>query len=175
MKLETAVIKTKIMIPRRRSEVLTRPRLLSILEDILDVKLLIVAAPAGYGKTSLLVDFTYHTQLPVCWFALDSLDGDPQRFIAHFISALQMRFPKFGKIAFGALSDLNQDNLNYDPIIAAIVNDAYENITEHFVFVLDDYHLVRDNNCSGDGGKLPFYHCLARVVNSARFIAFGGA
>ena len=145
MRLETSVIKTKIMIPRRRNEVLSRPRLLSILEDILDVKLMIVAAPAGYGKTSLLVDFAYHTQLPVCWYALDTLDGDPQRFIAHFISALQMRFPKFGKLAFGALADLTQDNLNYDPIIAAIVNDAYENITEHFVFVLDDYHLVRDN------------------------------
>ena len=145
MRLDTVVIKTKIMIPRRRSEVLSRPRLLSILQDIIDVKLLIVAAPAGYGKTSLLVDYAYHTQLPVCWFALDTLDGDPQRFIAHFISALQMRFPKFGKLAFSALADLTQDKLNYDPIIAAIVNDAYENITEHFVFVLDDYHLVRDN------------------------------
>jgi len=145
MRLDTVVIKTKIMIPRRRSEVLSRPRLLSILEDIIDVKLMIVAAPAGYGKTSLLVDYAYHTQLPVCWFALDTLDGDPQRFIAHFISALQMRFPKFGKLAFSALSDLNLDKLNYDPIIAAIVNDAYENITEHFVFVIDDYHLVRDN------------------------------
>lgn len=145
MKLDTAVIKTKIMVPRRRSEVLSRPRLLSIIEDILDVRLLIVAAPAGYGKTSLLVDFTYHTELPVCWYALDTLDGDIQRFVAHFISALQMRFPKFGKLAFSALADLREDNLDLDPIIAAIVNDAYENITEHFVFVLDDYHLVRDN------------------------------
>ncbi len=145
MKLETAVIKTKLMVPRRRNEVLSRPRLLSILADIIDYKLLIVAAPAGYGKTSLLVDFAYHTELPVCWFSLDTLDSDPLRFIAHFVSALQMRFPKFGKLALSVLGDLTQDNLNYDPVIAAIVNDAYENITEHFIFVLDDYHLVRDN------------------------------
>ena len=145
MKLETAVIKTKIMIPRRRSEVLSRPRLLAFLEDILDVRLLILAAPAGYGKTSLLVDYAYHTQLPVCWYSLDALDTDPQRFIAHFISALQIRFPKFGKLAFSALSEFNEENLNLDPIIAAIVNDAFENITEHFVFIIDDYHLLRDN------------------------------
>lgn len=144
MRPDTVVIKTKIMVPRRRSEVLSRQRLLSILEDILDVKLLILAAPAGYGKTSLLVDFAYHTQLPVCWLGLDNLDCDPQRFIAHFIAALSMRFPAFGKLATSALADLSQDNLNYDPVIAAIVNDAYENITEHFVFVIDDYHLVRD-------------------------------
>lgn len=144
MRPDTVVIKTKIMVPRRRSEVLTRPRLLSILDDILDVKLLILAAPAGYGKTSLLVDFAYNTRLPICWLGVDNLDCDPQRFIAHFIAALSMRFPAFGKIASAALADLSQDNLNYDPVIAAIVNDAYENITEHFVFILDDYHLIRD-------------------------------
>lgn len=145
MKYENAVIKTKIMIPRRRNEVLSRPRLLSILQNILDVKLLILAAPAGYGKTSLLVDYTHHTSLPICWFSLDPLDCDPQRFIAHFISALAVKFPGFGKQAFAALAELSQDHINFDPVIAAIVNDAYENITEHFVFVLEDYHLVRDS------------------------------
>lgn len=144
MKIETAVIKTKIMIPRRRKEVLSRPRLLEFLQSILDYRLLILAAPAGYGKTSLLVDYACSTKLPVCWFSLDSLDCDPQRFIAHFVSALTLKFPAFGKKAMAALSELNQDRLNYDPVIAAIVNDAFENITEHFVFVIEDYHLVRD-------------------------------
>jgi len=142
---QIAVIKTKVMIPRRRSEILTRLRLLDFLQNIIDVKLLILAAPAGYGKTSLLVDYAYHTKLPVCWFSLDSLDCDPQRFIAHFISALAQKFPGFGKQAMSALAELSQDRLNYDPVIAAIVNDAYENITEHFVFIIEDYHLVRDS------------------------------
>jgi len=145
MTLTVPVVRTKIIIPRRRTEILSRPRLLSILENVLDLKLLIVAAPAGYGKTSLLIDFTYHTQLPVCWFAIDALDTDPQRFIAHFITAISSRFPSFGEASFSALSNLNQDSLNLDPVISAIINDAYEHITEHFVFVLDDYHYVRDS------------------------------
>jgi len=65
--VEFPVIRTKTLIPRRRSEILSRPRLLAILDDVLDLKLLILAAPAGYGKTSLLVDFSHHTQAPVCW------------------------------------------------------------------------------------------------------------
>ena len=142
---QIAVIKTKIMIPRRRKEILSRPRLLDFLQNIIDVKLLILAAPAGYGKTSLLVDYSEHTRLPVCWLSLDSLDCDPQRFIAHFIASLMHKFPGFGKLAQSALAELNQDRLNYDPVIAAIVNDAYENITEHFVFIVEDYHLVRDS------------------------------
>ena len=139
------VIRTKTLIPRRRSEILSRPRLLEILNNVLDMKLLILAAPAGYGKTSLLVDFSHHTQVPVCWYALDSLDSDPKRFIAHFITAIKGKFPAFGQMSQAALADLSQDKLNLDPIISTIVNDAYENITEHFIFVLDDYHLVRES------------------------------
>jgi LuxR family maltose regulon positive regulatory protein len=142
---ETPVIRTKTIIPRRRSEILSRLRLLSILENVIDLKLLILAAPAGYGKTSLLIDFAYHTQLPVCWFALDSLDNDPQRFIAHFISSITNQFPKFGIASNAALQNINQEKLDLDAVITAIVNDCYENIAEHFVFVLDDYHLVRDS------------------------------
>ncbi len=143
--VEFPVIRTKTLIPRRRSEILSRPRLLAILDDVLDLKLLILAAPAGYGKTSLLVDFSHHTQAPVCWYALDSLDSDPKRFVAHFIAAIQGKFPAFGYMAQAALADLSQDRMNLEPVISAIVNDAYENINEHFIFVLDDYHLVRDS------------------------------
>lgn len=139
------VIRTKILVPRRRSELLSRSRLLKILGNTLDLKLFILAAPAGYGKTSLLVDFSHHNQAPVCWYALDALDSDPKRFIAHFIASIQEKFPDFGNMAKSALAELNQDNLNLDPVISAIVNDIYLNISEHFIFILDDFHLVRDS------------------------------
>ncbi len=142
---EIPVIRTKIIIPRRRSEIISRKRLLMILDNIIDLKLLILAAPAGYGKTSLMIDFTSHTQLPVCWFALDALDTDAQRFIAHFLTSIANRYPAFGAASFAALQNVNQDKLDLDAVINAIINDCYENITENFVFVLDDYHLVRDS------------------------------
>lgn len=139
------VIRTKILVPRRRSELLSRSRLLKILDNTLDLKLFILAAPAGYGKTSLLVDFSHHNQAPVCWYALDALDSDPKRFVGHFIASIQEKFPEFGSMAKSALAEMNQDNLNLDPVISAIVNDIYLNISEHFIFILDDFHLVRDS------------------------------
>lgn len=145
MNTDIPIIRTKVIIPRKRSDYISRNRLIHVLEDILDLKLLIVAAPAGYGKTSLLVDFSTQTQLPVCWFALDPLDCDPQRFIAHFIASLHHRFPAFGSQAISALNDFSQDTLNIEPVVSAVVNDAYEHISEHFVLILDDYHLVRDS------------------------------
>ncbi|MBP9041074.1 MAG: tetratricopeptide repeat protein [Anaerolineaceae bacterium] len=145
MQTDLPIIRTKTIIPRRRSEILSRPRLLTILDNVLDLKLLILAAPAGYGKTSLLVDFSHHTQVPVCWYALDPLDTDPKRFLSHFIASIHSKFSSFGESSLAALAELSQDKLDLEPVISAIVNDAYEHITEHFIFVLDDYHLVRDS------------------------------
>ncbi len=136
------VTRTKVVVPRRRAEIFSRTRLLELIDELLDNRLIIVAAPAGYGKTSLLVDFAYSTPWPVCWYSLDSLDQDPQRFIAHFIAALSLRFPNFGKSCMAALQNMSQDTLDLDLLVSLIVNDVYENITEHFILVIDDYHFV---------------------------------
>lgn len=136
------VTRTKIVVPRRRADLLSRRRLLELIDELLENRLIIIAAPAGYGKTSLLVDFASSSPWPVCWYALDALDGDPYRFIAHFISAIQLRFPAFGKTCLAALQSMGQENLNLDVLVSLIINDAYESITEHFLLVLDDFHLV---------------------------------
>lgn len=136
------ITRTKIIVPRRRAELHSRARLLGLLDELLDNRLIIVAAPAGYGKTSLLIDFAHITQWPVCWYSLDNLDQEPQRFIAHFISALNQRFPGFGKSCLAAMQNMGQDRLDMDVLVSLIINDAYENITEHFILVIDDFHLV---------------------------------
>lgn len=145
MEISIPITRTKLIIPRRRGEILSRPRLLSVLEEAIDDRLIIVAAPAGYGKTSLLVDFVHQTLQPVCWLSLDDLDRDPQRFIAHFIAGIQTAFPDFGKNSMPALQGMSQARLNLDALVSLIINDIYETITEHFIFVLDDYHLVEEN------------------------------
>lgn len=139
------VIRTKVIIPQRRKELLSRQRLLDLLLEFLDEKLTIIAAPAGYGKTSLMIDFASHIEMPVCWFSLDPLDQDPQRFIAYFIASLQQRFPRFGKKSQIAVENSSQDQLNLDNLISTVINDVYENITEHFTIILDDYHLVGES------------------------------
>ena len=105
------VTRPRIVVPRRRSELLTRQRLLNGLMDRLDNRLVIISAPAGYGKTSLLVDFVHHLEWPACWYAIDELDHDLSRFIAHFISSIQVRFPQFGQATLGILSSSTQDRI----------------------------------------------------------------
>ena len=143
------VSRTKVLIPQRREEIISRQRLLDMLNELLDFKLVIVAAPAGYGKTSLIIDFIHHYQWPACWFALDTLDQDPQRFIAHFISSIQQRFKEFGLVPLDVLNHMAPEDLNLDFLVTSITNDIYEHITEHFIIVLDDYHLLKDNEFIG--------------------------
>ncbi|OGN95081.1 MAG: hypothetical protein A2Z71_11075, partial [Chloroflexi bacterium RBG_13_50_21] len=135
---------TKVILPQRRKELFTRQRLINLLYDLLDEKLILVIAPAGYGKTSLLIDFAYQVDLPICWYALDELDQTAERFFTYFITALQQRFPAFGKTSRAALNAINPFNPDINQLVSVIVNDAYEHIQEHFLIILDDYHLVSD-------------------------------
>jgi LuxR family transcriptional regulator, maltose regulon positive regulatory protein len=139
------ITSTKLLVPRRREDTLTRQRLLDLLFELLDMRLVIVAAPAGYGKTTLLADLVHTAQMPTSWLSLDPLDQDLQRFIAHLIAAIHTSFPDFGKASSAALQNMNLDQTSFDSLVAQIANDLYENVHEHFAIVLDDYNLVEES------------------------------
>jgi LuxR family maltose regulon positive regulatory protein len=135
-------IPTKVILPQRRKDLFTRQRLINLLYDLMDEKLVLVIAPAGYGKTSLLIDFASQVDLPVCWYAVDELDQTAERFFTYFIAALHRRFPEFGEASKAAVRAINPFNPDINQLVSVIVNDAYEHIREHFLVILDDYHLV---------------------------------
>ncbi|HEY61979.1 MAG TPA: tetratricopeptide repeat protein [Anaerolineae bacterium] len=140
------ISRPKITIPRRRNNILSRKRLLDAFEDILDYKLILVSAPAGYGKTSLLIDLADKSELPVCWYSLDPLDKELQRFLGYFIASISQCFPEFGERSSLLIQDDAHLLNNLDQVVTMIVNDAYEHINEHFIMVLDDYHAVEESD-----------------------------
>lgn len=135
---------TKVVLPRRREEILSRPRLLEAMFEFLDKKLILVSAPAGYGKTSLLIDLGHQSDLPFCWLSLDLLDRDPQRFVTYFIGAIAECFNGFGNQTKATLDTITSLDKGIEPLVATLVNEIYAHIPQHFVLVLDDYHLIYD-------------------------------
>jgi ATP/maltotriose-dependent transcriptional regulator MalT/two-component SAPR family response regulator len=138
------ISKTKIVVPHRRPELLTRPRLLESLKTLLDNKLLLLSAPAGYGKTSLLIDLAKHVEMPVCWLSLDPLDRDPQRFIAYLIASLAERFPGVGETSRLQLNRLKSIEYDAESLLVTLTNEIYDHVENDFLLILDDYHLLDD-------------------------------
>lgn len=134
-----------IIRPRRRAEILSRPRLLDLLYDSLERKLILVIAPAGYGKTSLLIDFAHQKDVSACWYTIDQHDQDLRRFVAHFNASISTLYPEFGALSNAALEGLNTPTGDIEPLVNTIVNELYEYVDEHFVIVLDDFHVLGGN------------------------------
>lgn len=132
----------KVRIPPRRRETILRSRLIDLLYEQLDKSVLFVIAPAGYGKTSLLVDFAGQVELPVCWLTLDTLDQDPQRFLRYLIAAIAEKFPAFGRDSLGILENMISLETDQEQILVTITNEISARVRDHFVLVLDDYHFV---------------------------------
>ena len=136
------ISKTKIVVPHRRPELLSRTRLLESLKILLDNKLLLLSAPAGYGKTSLLIDLASHVDMPVCWLSLDLLDHDPQRFLAYLIASLAERFPGVGETSRVQLHQLRSLEEDAETILITLTNELYEFAENDFLLIIDDFHLL---------------------------------
>ena len=83
--------------------------------------------------------------MPVCWYTIDKIDQSPQRFISYITAAIQTKFPAFGHSTQAILHG-GQGQFDIDFSATVFINDISEHVTEHFILVLDDYHLVNDNS-----------------------------
>ena len=137
------LLSTKLFIPRLRKNLVSRPRLVERLNIGLDRRLTVIAAPAGFGKTTLLSEWIPQSPRCVTWLSLDEADNDSTRFWTYFISSLQGLRPDFGK---GALTLLRSPQA---PPISSTLITLINEITafpDSFALVLDDYHVIEEQH-----------------------------
>jgi LuxR family maltose regulon positive regulatory protein len=142
--MDTSTLVTKVLLPRRRRDVLTRQRLLDRLYDMVERKCVLIPAPAGYGKTTLLLDWAYDLEHPVCWYALDQSDHDPRVFLEHLILSLHHRFPDFGERTRQALAATPNLADGAPNVVNVLISEMVDVIPRWFVLVLDDYHRLEE-------------------------------
>ncbi|MHB1294288.1 MAG: tetratricopeptide repeat protein [Anaerolineae bacterium] len=136
------IITTKVRIPRRRPSVLRRERLIDYIHANIHRKLILISAAAGYGKTSLLIDYAHDTDLPVCWYSLDANDRHAPTFVEYLVQAIRQRFPSFGDEVLQALQDYNGPAEEVEPFVRLLIQEIERHTDRYFVIVLDDYHEV---------------------------------
>lgn len=154
------LLKTKFFIPTIRPDLVLRPRLFEQLDKGILCKLILVSAPAGYGKTTLISEWV--EQLPlddkkqfrISWLSLDEGDNDVARFLTHLISALnfgQGIEKEIGADALGMLQSTQPPPV--EVVLTTLINEIAA-ITAKTIFILDDYHLIEDQPVSVTAGGL---------------------
>jgi len=133
------ILTTKLYFPAPRENVVFRPHLIERLNEGLHRKLTLVSGPAGFGKTTLLVEWVASHSQPTAWLTLDEGDNDPARFWTHFIAALQTLVSNIGA---GEMSALQSPQLpSIESILTSLLNEI-ATLPDNFILVLDDYHLT---------------------------------
>jgi ATP/maltotriose-dependent transcriptional regulator MalT len=135
----TPILATKLYRPRPRPNVVNRPRLLERLNEGLHRKLTLIAAPAGFGKTTLVSEWVEGIEQPTAWLSLDEGDNDPSRFLMYLVAALQTIVANVREEVLGALQSPQPPPP--EAILTALLNEITA-IPDHFVLVLDDYHVL---------------------------------
>src|SRR5215471_19255783 len=118
-----APLVTKLVPPPRRKSVLDRAHLLARLDAATSLPLTLVCAPAGFGKTTLLVEWLAHARIPAGWFAVDIADNDPTRFWTYFVSALKRLEPRIGAAVVESLQLPARDGTPIDVVLTKLVQD----------------------------------------------------
>ncbi len=137
--MSTPILATKLYIPPLRAKVVSRPRLIERLNEGLHRKLTLISAPAGFGKTTLISEWVEGIERPTAWLSLDEGDNDPARFLTYLVAALQTIAAKIGEGVLGVLQSPQPPPT--EAILTALLNDL-TTIRDHFVLVLDDYHVL---------------------------------
>lgn len=136
-----SLLRIKTFIPKLRDDLISRPRLIKKLNDAYDKKLIIVNAPAGFGKSTLVADWINQSEKLGAWIQLCEDDNDFGQFLSYIVLALkQLKNNVFDSILALIYSP-------QPPSSKILVNNLLNDLSclsENTTLVLDDYHLITD-------------------------------
>ncbi len=141
-----AIKRTKLHRPHVSKELIPREQLVDILQNGRHRPFTLISAPAGYGKSTLASYWLETNPSPSAWYSLDGDDNDLRLFLSYLIRALQPISPGVGR---ETLMLLKASDLPSMEITTRILVNDLDQIKNHFILVLDDYHNIRESVVHG--------------------------
>lgn len=138
------VLATKLHVPELRVDLVPRPRLHDLLAAAEHdaTRLILISAPAGFGKTTVLTQWLARSGMSdrrIAWLSLDAGDNDIRRFLTHLIAALRITHSDLGLDAQVMVDE--SPEVPIEAVLTSLVNDL-DTYAEPTVLVLDDYHVI---------------------------------
>ncbi len=138
---DNILIHTKLHRPTIPDDMVPRPHLTDWLDQHWQQRLLLVSAPAGYGKSTLISSWVMGLEMPSAWVSMDESDNDLGVFLAYLIAAIQSISPKTLIEMQALLQAPELPPLRY---LSSVLINELNAISGDYFLVLDDYHLIHE-------------------------------
>ncbi len=135
------LLRTKLFVPQAHPDLVPRDRLLRRLDDACRARLVLLSAPAGFGKSTLLSTWIRKRQPRVGWVSLDARDDDPLRFWSYVVAALADLWPGRWETVRTMLQSLQPPPI--EGVLTELLNVLVAT-EDSAVLILDDYHEISD-------------------------------
>lgn len=133
---------TKLHRPQLPASYQRRQRLLDELEGNRELPLVLIAAPAGYGKSALVAEWTAVKDHPAAWVCLDDSDNDLRVFVRYVVAAVESMFPESCPLTSSVIEVPELPSVR---VLAGQLGNELDAIGEAFTLVLDDYHEIKES------------------------------
>jgi ATP/maltotriose-dependent transcriptional regulator MalT/DNA-binding SARP family transcriptional activator len=139
----TEILLAKLMPPRAGKEIIDRPRLIKLLGGFEERKLTLLQAPAGYGKTVLMLQLANAAKRALVWYQLDAYDNDPVVFWQYLITGIRRQIPEFGIQVQQLIEEGGIEN-RLRLMVTTIVNGLSQQADRPLLLVFDDYQAISE-------------------------------
>jgi ATP/maltotriose-dependent transcriptional regulator MalT len=133
------ILQTKCAPPPLPVHHVSRPHLLTLLEQGVRRPVTLVSAPAGSGKTTGLSEWTATTEIAVAWLSCELADNDPARFFSYLLAQLSRLDERLTRVD---QADPFWDAYDYERLLSGPLNGLARALQQDVVVLLDDYHLI---------------------------------